>query len=114
MLKAAPYGIFIEARLLDMGSSWVSTYWYITWEIRYRTGVRLVDLDGDLLGVFFSFSDIYTCSGYLDSDSSRVIFLSLSIGRSIGRFWAQSGDIEFDRDLDQDIARATSGSIGRP
>ena len=42
----------IIVRLLDMGSSWISTYWGVAWNIGNRMGARLVDLGGDLLGVF--------------------------------------------------------------
>ena len=34
-------------------SSWISTYWEITWEIRGLTGARSGDIDGDLIGVVF-------------------------------------------------------------
>ena len=54
------------------------------------------------------------CSGYLDLDSLGVLFLSLSIGILIERLGSQSGYLEFGRDLDGDIVRATRSSIGRP
>ena len=44
----------------------------------------------------------------------KDLFLSLSIGRSIRQMWYRSGDMEFSRDFDRDIVRATGSSIRRP
>ena len=48
------------------------------------------------------------------SSIARELFLSLSIGRLIGRSWAWSGDLEFSSDIDRETARATGSLIGRP
>ena len=40
-------------RSFDIGSYWISTYCDIDWEIGDRTGARLGDLGGDLLGIVF-------------------------------------------------------------
>ena len=45
---------------------------------------------------------------------ARELFLSPSIWRSIGRLWAQSGDLEFSHDLDRDIVRANWSLIRIP
>ena len=44
----------------------------------------------------------------------RSSLLSLSIGRSIGRFMARSVDLDFARDLDWEIVREPRSSIERP
>ena len=64
------------------------------------------DIVGDLIGVFSSLSGISSCSRDLYIDSSGVLFIYILIGRLIRLLWGRSGDLEFSRDLDQDIRRA--------
>ena len=84
-------------------------------------GILLIgrDIDQEILLrtclVFFSsLYGISYCFRDLEIDSLGVLFLSLSIGILIERLGSQSGYLEFGRDLDGDIVRATRSSIGRP
>ena len=63
--------------------------------------------------LFSSFYGISTCLGDMELDSLGVLFLSLPIRRSIGRSWDRLGDLEFYRDLNREIVRATKNSNGR-
>ena len=98
-------------RLIDMGSSWISTYWWIAWEIGDRTGARLFDLVGYLLVVVYLVLWDLHCLGDIKIDCSEVLILYLSIGTSIRRLWDQSGDLELTCDIDWDIVRATRSLI---
>ena len=66
------------------------------------------------LVLFPLFSRISSCSGDMDLDISGVLFLSLSIERPIRRSWDLLVDLDFSRDIDHDILRATGSYIGRP
>ena len=55
---------------------------------------------------FPSLSGIYSCSGDIDLDSLGVLSLYILIGILTGLLWYRSGDLEFSRDLDQEIVRA--------
>ena len=107
-------GSLLIVRFLDIGSSWISTYWWIAWEIVDRTGARLFDLVGYLLVVVYLVLWDIHCLGDIEIDGSEVLIIYISIGISIGRLWAPSGDLELTCDIDRDIVRATRSLINIP
>ena len=88
-------------RSFDIGSTWISTYWYIAWELVDWMGDRLGDPDGDPLGVvFLVLWDIHLFRRSGDQYLRSSFYLSLS------GYW--SGN----RGLDQEIWSSSVISIG--